>query len=264
METNAVVRLDASKVRVPEGSFVDQKRLSELVPNIAAIGQQQPILAYEQDGEYVVYDGVHRTLAKRELGQPVAAIVTERPESEADMIRKQLGCNQVRRRMSHREVASKVCRVMELQGLATQKQAADFLGLSEASISRSMNWATLSPAHVAAMEGAGVAPSIQSLIPPLPTEERRDDAVRFACTPVDGRLPTREAVQRYIERFRKKPGGRAPKARKLRLKAGSREIVLQCAPGETGEHLIESLKAAIERIKASRDLPVEALGFVLK
>lgn len=87
------------------------ERFEALKKGIAKHGFVQPILVYEQDGEYVIVDGVHRVQATRELGMPKISAVVAGSPAEARMLR--LALNKIRGELNQTVVGEDLLALQE-------------------------------------------------------------------------------------------------------------------------------------------------------
>lgn len=92
------------------------ERYQELKKGIDKHGFLQPILVYEQDGGYVIVDGVHRVKAMDELGaDKITAVIADSPEHAVEL---RLLLNKVRGELDQTVVGDDLLYLTETQDVS--------------------------------------------------------------------------------------------------------------------------------------------------
>ena len=116
----------------------DSASIEQLAENIKAVGIQQPLLCYQQDGETFLLDGERRLRAGKIAGltRLPARIIADKLEAEEILIR-QISCNIQRSDLNLLEKAEGIRDFMATAKL-TGEQAAKRLGLSPGSVCKTL------------------------------------------------------------------------------------------------------------------------------
>jgi ParB/RepB/Spo0J family partition protein len=241
----------------------DRPGIDHLAQSIRDNGQLVPGLVCphpEHAGKKLILDGVGRWHCCGLLARKYRALLLPGPVSEPERIKLRLLTNAIRRNMAPQEIADEAARYMKLTG-CTQGEAAQQLNLSPASLSRFMTRSRRLPPELKD-KADQVCPSVASLIAALPTPAAMQEALDFAAAPgPDGRLPTRDQVTRFAERYRpKRPRG--PKGKSLKGRIDGRRVELSILPGESTDGLVEFLKALAATLAKHKHIPPDSLGFL--
>ena len=121
----------------------DQAALEGLANSIKADGQLQPIRVRRKGSKFGVVDGERRTRAMRLAGlTTIAAIIEEKELGDGEVIKRQLILNLQREDLTPVERARGIQSLIEATGW-TATQAASKLGLSNATVSKSLSLLSL-------------------------------------------------------------------------------------------------------------------------
>jgi ParB/RepB/Spo0J family partition protein len=228
------------------------QRYGQLVPGSVCPHPTMP-------GKYLILDGVGRWDDCQKLGITFRAMLHDKAVEEPERIKLRLQYNVIRRNMTPDEIADDASRYMALMK-CTQEEAARELSLTPATLSRAMAVSRRIPPELKD-RAALLKPSIVAMIATLPVEAM-PEAIDYATTPgTDGRLPTREQVGFFNERFRvKKTRGSKPKT--LGGVIDGREIAFTLLPDEPTDSVIEFFKGLIKKLGENRHIPPDSLGFL--
>lgn len=236
-----------------------------LLESISTHGQIVPGMVCphpDRPGYYLVLDGVGRLDCCRRLDKTFLAILLPCPLDVPQRIQRRMQCNAIRRNLTQDEIAADAILYMRLTG-ATQEVAARDLTLSPATVSRAVNTQRRIPAELKD-KADKLRPSIAWMIGTLKSPEAMARALEFAGTPgPDGKLPTREAVARYLKQINGTKE-RGPKPKSLRGKIDGRKVELAVVSGESTESLIKFLNGLIARLTKHKEVPAENLGFLFQ
>jgi ParB/RepB/Spo0J family partition protein len=263
MSEVSIVQLKTQDCRPADDNRpADRPGIKNLIEAIRCNSQLVPGLVCphpDTANAYLILDGVGRWYACGQLGIAFRAMVLPSVVSEAERIKLRLQHNVIRRNMTADEIADDAIRYMELRG-TTQRDAARELLVSPATLSRALTTTRRVPGELKHLVEQ-VRPSVAAMIASLPNANAMREAFTFATTAGPEGRPTRECVARYIERF-KDNTSRGPKPKTLKGEIDGRTIQLSVEPDDTGEVLIDFLRALAEKLKKYKESPAESLGFL--
>lgn len=227
----------------------DQVSIEGLARSLAQVGQQQPILVTKDGERFVVVDGERRLRAARSLGWPmIDAVVEDAALSDVEVIQRQLVCNLQRDDLLPCERARGMDRLIRESGWDA-KRVADELGLSEATVSKSLALLVLPMDAQQLIDNNQLAASTGYEIAKIRDAKERARLLELAA---QGSL-TRAAVTR-AQRGDPKPRKRrrTPMARPetflVGLDAGVSVIVL--GPKLSVRSIVDAVRAAEARLGA--------------
>jgi ParB/RepB/Spo0J family partition protein len=266
MKESDVVELDpAMCLSADDNRPARRPTIGQLMEGIRIHGQQVPGLVCPHPsvpGKYLVLDGVGRAYACGQLGKLFRAIMLKAPVSELERIELRSQHNAIRTNMSMEDIADDASRFMELTN-CSQEEAARRLTLSTATVSRALNVKRRIPAELKPL-AERVKPSIVSMIASLADVEAMRQALEHANTPdKNGKLPTRDQMAVYLDRFKtKRPREAKPKT--LKGIVNGRVVEFGIGSGESTESFIKFLNDLAKKLGKYSDLPVESLGPLLQ
>ncbi|WP_020469606.1 ParB/RepB/Spo0J family partition protein [Zavarzinella formosa] len=196
------------------------------LPNVASIAkslvrdkQQVPVVVVKiGDGQYRLVDGAHRIAAAIQLGwEKIEVKVIGENLSPFEEMTLTLSLNRNRKGTSPIDQAIMLHQLKEATG-STILQIAEQVGMSPASVQRSLDIHNRIPAEIRALIPAKLAPSKASLIAQIkdvPTQ------IKLAQMVVDQNLPREVLLAEIQEIKRRKRGETKAKPISVKTKAGS-------------------------------------------
>lgn len=136
----------------------DDESLHALMISLEEVGQLQPIRVRSRADAFVVVDGERRYRAAQKAGWKTMSVIVEARElCEGEILQRQLVANCQREDLQSLEKAYAIQRLMEVTGW-NAKEAANHLGLSNASVSRTLALLEL-PTDIQSMVETGKIPA---------------------------------------------------------------------------------------------------------
>lgn len=228
----------------------DPQGIEGLFQSLRSGGLQQPILVRPSGSRWVIVDGERRTRAAKLAGwDSILALVDAGEQTEAERIERQLVANCQREDLTPIEVARATEQLMKAAS-CTAAVAAEKLGLSQASVSRSLALLTL-PEEVQARVHAGrLAASTAYEIAKTTDPERKAELVAAACR---GELKReaaalRSRAQPEPTRTRKRRGNRS--ARRTIIPLDSKHRLILAGEGLPVSDLLALLDQVAARLRA--------------
>jgi hypothetical protein len=245
---------------------VNDAGLTDLLPSVRADGQlvagivsRHPTL----QGKLLVVAGCRRKRCCELIGIPFRPVLIDRVLPRAEIIRIRVKENVLRKNPKPFELCTEVCDYKAERGLETWTEVGEELNLLPAAMSRITSVRHIPPELKTKAEL--VCPSVCWLIASL---KKHPDAMRrafdFASTPgPDGKLPSRDAVRRYIEPLKKgKKPGQAPAPKALKGTIDGRPVQIGIKPDDSTDTVIEWLRGVAAKMAKYRDLPPDNLAFL--
>jgi hypothetical protein len=152
-----------------------------------------------------------------------------------------------------------VCDYKAERGLETWTEVGAELNLLPATMSRITSVRRIPPELRPQAEA--VCPSVCWLIAPLKNADAMRRAFDFATRPgTDGKLPTRDAMLRFIETLKTRNRPKVTRPKILKGCIDGRTIQIGIMPTDSTDAVIEWLKGLASRLAKYRDLPPDNLG----
>jgi ParB/RepB/Spo0J family partition protein len=231
-----------------------------LAQSIAAVGVLVPVIIRRQGTRYVTVDGHRRCAASLVAGRKtVPAIVIEQEMTEASILQTQLITAAQREDLRPGDRARGIQALMQATGW-NMNHAAEQLGLSVASISRSLTLLRLPPDLLRRVD-AGELPA--SAAYELAKIDDPKQQAEFLQRLTSGQL-TRDSLSRAIKAQRRNVTGESPKplTRAVAVMEGKR-LVTVSGSGLTLESFITCLEELLSKARKARQQPL-TLGTFLK
>jgi ParB/RepB/Spo0J family partition protein len=251
--TLADILLDRCRCRHQPRTTVGQDYIDGLAKNIEAVGQKVPIIAH-QDGEwYEIDDGNCRVAAKRLLGhQTVTAVVHPNAPTLTEMQLTQAAIDCQRNNLGPCDRANLWHSIMTGSGW-TGKALAETLGLSPATVSRTLGLRVLAP-DLQAKVNAGEFDFSKAVLIAQKTAEH-DEQRALARVAKD--ICRDDLAAKLRPSATKAPAARAARAL---LTLPNRLVVSVTAKEVTISSVIDALSAALEATKKAQRDGVETVA----
>ncbi len=189
--TDIIVRPQVRTVFTPA-------ELDALAGSIGEVGLQQPLLCAATDEGFLLIDGERRLRALDLLGYcEIPALLVDNPDDTARCLGRQLAANMARADLTPLDRARGLRALIEETNL-TREAVARVVGLSPATVSRSLRLLDLPESLQERIASGELGPDIGYRLATLPPEERD----RLADEALGNRL-TRDALARKRGRFKR-------------------------------------------------------------
>ena len=263
MSENVIRDFDPADCITPDDNRpVNDSDLAELLPSIRTDGQLVPGIVCPHPTlpkKFLVAAGNLRKRCCEILGIPFRAELIDRSLKRAEFIRIRVKENVLRKNPSPFSLCMDVCDYREERGLETWMEVGAELNLRPATMSRITSVRRI-PAELRPL-AEQVCPSVCWLIAPLKDLGAMQRAFDFATRPgPDGKLPTRDAMLRFIETLKGKKRPKIAKPRYLKGRIDGRPVQIGIMSDDTTDAVIEFLKGLASRLSKYRDLPPDNLG----
>jgi ParB family chromosome partitioning protein len=209
---------------------IDPEEVRQLTASFKLHGQLQPIVVEWQPGlgAWIILEGEKRWMAAQAAGMDrIACVFLHKEMPAAERLEKQLVANCLRSDLKPIERANAYRRLMDLTGW-TQRQLADRLQVSQASVAKALALLEYPPAIQEGIVAGTIPPSAAAELVKLPPGEQADAASKVA-----GGTMTREDVAQAVKK--KKGGSFAQKANRTvtcKLKGCKGTLVFRKTPGD--------------------------------
>ena len=229
------------------------RQRSQLVPGWVCPSPDLP------ENKRLCLEGNRRLAVARLLGLKFWAFDLGRFVPEEERIELLFQHNHSRRVMSREEIAERAARWLEITG-RTAAEAAKLLNISPPTLSRAFGERRILPELRERADRLGL--SMRALIAAVPAALMAQ-AVEFAETPAaDGKRPTRDQVQLFIQKLKKSGRPKARKARTVTLRMGGRAVTLTVGDKDSAYTVAEDLKAIVSKLGKHADVAPDGWPFL--
>lgn len=218
----------------------DEDALGELAESLRDRGQLQPIrVRWDAAAEtYVVVVGERRWRAARLAGlETVQAIVVEGEATPEDLLEDQLVENALRQDLRPIEQARAYRRLMDARGFS-QRQLAERLRISQASIARAITLLNLPETIQEQVDAGDIAPTTAYALTRIENREEQKERAREV---VEGKT-TGETL---LEKTQTRTSRKAPSRTWTHVAPGGVKVVVTRPEGASDEDVVEALKSAL-------------------
>jgi hypothetical protein len=263
MSEQLIREFDPADCKTADGNrLINDSDLAGLLSSMRSDGQRVPglnCLHPALPGKYLTIAGNGRKRCCEILGIPFRAELIDRPLKHYEIIRIRVPEHVHRKNPSPFDLCRDVCDYKEERGLKTWTEVGADLSLPAVTMSRIISVRRI-PSELRPL-AEQVCPSVCWLIAPVKNPDAMKRAFDFAARPgPDGKLPSRDAMAKFIDTLKDKKRPKTARPRILKGSIDGRPIQIGIMPDDSTDAVIEWLKALASRLGKYRDLPPDNLG----
>ena len=240
----------------PRTQFPEASR-AELVANLRANGQQEPIIVYAKDGFHWIISGGRRYQAAPDAGLThLRAVISPVEPEPKELLRYQLLCNAHRLDLNPMELCDSYQRLMEGDGLKAT-ELASVVSKSKTYVSNVLSLASLSPHAQQLVREGRIGLAKGALLARL-----SEDALQKALDEIENGNVSRTDLEQKAAKKR----GRDKPVRRVALELPTATINLIGKSKISVEQLIELLQELVKHCRKARSqgLDLSTLASILR